>query len=376
MELLRSLSNRFSPALNKARRGDIGVDIGLSALHFVQLGRGADQQFHLHARASAPIDGGYESLSASPQKIRELIRLLLKKAPFSGRRAVVAMPAGQFRTMSINYRPRNQQSDEEAIAQLMTERLDGPLHDYVIDCIPVRSTARDAEKLAIVAVSRREEVMNLLESLHSAGLTVEALEIAPVALRRLANVVTSGPSDMTLMLNTGRQRSYLTLLSGRRLLLDQPLDFGESMLIDTLSSELDLAPDQAMDLLRRTGLHPGSGQLLVGHHEGETGIFNTLLEILRPHFTRLVDQTDQAFMYAAAQTRGGGDARIMLLGALARWPGCDRVLAAMTHLPVTVMPSEMSSFAPFAEGELTTGEPHPEYAVASGLALRGLIDEQ
>lgn len=376
MELLRRLSNRFTPALNKARRGGIGVDICLSAIHFVQLERAADGSVSLRARASTPIAGGYDELRSSPQRWRELIRDALGQGRFSGRTSVVAMPAGKFRTMSINYRPRAQQSDEEAIAQLMEERLGGPLQDYVIDCIPVRANARDAEKLAIVAVSRRDDVMELLECFRAGGLAVEALEIAPVALRRLANVVAPGPSDMTLILNTGRRRSYLTLLSGRRLLLDQPLDFGESLLVDALATELDLGADQARDLLRRTGLHPGDGQLQDGHCEGETGIFNTLLEILRPHFLKLVDQTDQAFMYAAAQTRGGGDARIMLLGALARWPGCDKVLSAMTHLPVTLMPSETTSFAPFAAGEVASADAHPEYAVASGLALRGLIDER
>ncbi len=167
----------------------------------------------------------------------------------------------------------------------------------------------------------------------------------------------------------------MTLLSGRRLLLDQPLEFGETRLIQALCNALELDFEQARDLVLRTGLHSGATEPLAGHHEGETGIFNTLLEILRPQFLTLVDQTDQAFMYAAAQTRGGGDARIILLGALARWPGCDRVLSSLTHLPVSVLPGGPNSFvAPDTPARHIAAQ-RPEYAVACGLALRGLVDD-
>lgn len=347
----------------------------MSALHFVQLGRSVNDDIYLHARASLPIEGGYEALRASPNNLRACVRELLSRGPFQGRRAVVAMPAGLFRTMSVNYRTKPDQSEAQAISELMTERLDGPLHDYVLDYIPVRATARDAEKLAIVAVSRRDDVMALLSAFHRAGLRVEALEIAPVALRRLANTLSTKPSDMTLIINTGRHRSYMTLLSGRRLLLDQALEFGETGLIQALCDALELDFDQARDLVMRTGLHSGAAAPLDGHHEGETGIFNTLLEILRPQFLALVDQTDRAFMYAAAQTRGGGDARIILLGALARWPGCDRILSNLTHLPVSILPGGPDSFvAPDAPARHIPAN-RPEYAVASGLALRGLADD-
>ena len=376
MQVLRRLSERFAPVTTRNRRGGIGLELSQSALHLVQLGKRPDQSLFLHARASVPFPIATLTESGGRRALREALRTAREQGPFKGRHAVVAMPAGQFRTMSVNYRLPSDQLEDQTIAQIMNERLDGPLSDYVIDYIPVRANARDAEKLAIVAVSRRDDVMRLLGALHDAGLFVDALEIAPVALRRLANTVNSDVTDMTMILNTGQRRTYLTLLSGRRLLLDQAIEIGEIHLVETLADALDLEPTQARDLLLRTGLHPGATNHWDGHHEGETGIFNTLLEILRPKFLELVDQTDQAFMYAAAQTRGGGDARILFLGAMARWPGCDEVISGMTQLPVIKLPDAGAPFPDVGGDAPQTGNARAEYAVASGLALRGLIDGQ
>ena len=73
--------------------------------------------------------------------------------------------------------PSPSRSDDEVIAQKMLERLDGDITDYVMDYIPVRAEARDAEKLAIVAISKRAEVTAFLQSMRAAQLDVDALEI-------------------------------------------------------------------------------------------------------------------------------------------------------------------------------------------------------
>jgi Tfp pilus assembly PilM family ATPase len=132
----------------------------------------------------------------------------------------------------------------------------------------------------------------------------------------------------------------------------------------------------AREIVMRTGLHPHCGIRMTGHRQGETGIFNTLLEILKPELLHLVEEIDRAFMYAAAQARGGGETRICLLGSLARWPGVDRVLAELLNLPLSALANPLAPFGAdepaFAE-QASTAE--PEFAVATGLALRGLVDD-
>ncbi len=377
MNALQQLATRLRPPLSRTRRGAIGIDLSLTRLHMVQFSKLRDGRISLHAQASLKYPESRDELLANAKNLKAFIHRGLAANGFSGRSVVLGMPSGTFRTISVNYRPQSQLSDDQVIAKLMAERLDGAISDYVLDYIPVRSEARDAEKLAIVAVSPRSEVTAFLDNMRNAGLEVSALEISPVAIRRLTTALPSETTDMVLILNTGVNRSYLTMLSGRRLLLDQPIEFCESRLLAALSRTLDISEESARNMVLRVGLDPGTERMPGDHREGETGIFNTLLEILKPEFMRLIEETDRAFMYAAAQARGGGDAKIYLFGSLARWEGADRLMARMTHLPVTTLPNPLSAFGNTGsdpDHQLALSE--PEYAVAAGLALRGLVTDE
>ena len=165
--------------------GAIGVDVSLSCLHLVQLAKDIDGSIRVVGRASVAHPCDRAQLLASGPLLKKQMAIALKQGRFKGRRAVLAMPASEFRTISVNYRTPQGASDDQAIMSLMKERLDGSLSDYVIDYIPVRAQARDAEKLAIVAVSSRESVVRYLDVMRSTGLEVDALEIGPVAVCRL-----------------------------------------------------------------------------------------------------------------------------------------------------------------------------------------------
>lgn len=369
MSAVAALLGRLRPRPLRARHGSIGLDFALDALHMVQLERTVDGERRVSARASCRYPGSREALLADHRALRQVIGSALRSGGFDGRRVVAAMPSGNFRTLSLHYRSRGGTADGQVIADEMRERIDGELDDYVLDYLPIRSQAQDGEKLALVALSPRRSVMEMIESLNGAGLTVETLEIGPVAIRRLINASPDGGSQMTLILNTGRTASYLTMLAGRRLLLDKSVAFCEQRLLNALTRALDIDEDAVRAMVHRTGLHAGCGFTQRDHHEGETGIFNTLLEILKTEFLDLIEEIDRAFLYAAAQMRGGGEARICLLGALTRWPGTDRVLADLSHLPVTTHANPLLF--------CTDGAPDgaPELAVACGLALKGLSDD-
>lgn len=373
----QQLAARLTPPLLRPKRGPIGVDLSLTRLHMVQFAKTSSGNVGLHAKMSLEYPDSREALLANPRQLKKLVDRGLSEGGFEGRKVVLGMPSDAFRTMSVNYRPQANVSDDQVVLRLMEERLDGAIDDYVIDYIPVRAEARDAEKLAIVAVSPRQRVTSFLDTMRAAGLAVDALEIGPVAIRRLTTALPTTTNGMILIINTGVSRSYLTMLSGRRLLMDKPIDFSQKRLLAALCRTLDITEPSALNMVERAGLHPASMGLPRDHREGETGIYNTLLEILKPEFLRLVEETDRAFMYAAAQARGGGDAVIYLLGSLARWGGADRILSSMTRLPVTTMPNPLQAFGDSeCSNEYGHASAEPEFAVASGLALRGLVDDE
>lgn len=131
----------------------------------------------------------------------------------------------------------------------------------------------------------------------------------------------------------------------------------------------------ARDLVSRTGLRargtaePESASSDVLGDDAD--LADTVSEILKPQFLKLVEEIKRVCLYAAAETRGGTVSQVYLLGSVARWPGSDRLLSSMTNMRVEKIPNPLA----LLRGEpqaVPSVAPAPEVAVATGLALRGM----
>jgi Tfp pilus assembly PilM family ATPase len=316
--------------------------------------------------ASVPLPPGDDVLE-SPKRFGLLLRKALTSGGFKNRRVVTAMPHGKVRIHSVTYRPTRERSAADEILSLMQERLDGPLTDHVVDFLPVRDGTADGERLALVAVSARADVLSYLELLRRTGLEVAALEVGPAAIRRLVCAMAPGRDlENVLVINAGDRASFMTMISGRRLLFDQEIDFGERKLIELVATSLDMPEHIVRDVVTKGALHAASTP---GSPEGD--LANAIVEILRPELKRLIAEVERGFLYAASESRGGGTRRVHLVGSLARWPGADRQLAALSRMPVTI-PDPFAVLAPDAR-RVVPAHAVPEIAVATGLALRGIV---
>lgn len=343
--------------------GPIGIDFALEAMHLMQLSSGPDQSRRLRARATIAYDDSREAVLNDATVFHDHLRRALSMDGFRGRKAVVAVPSGMFRTVSINYTASNG-NDDSAILKKMRDRVDGDLQDFVIDYMPVKSCAKINEKLALVAISDKQRILQFLKFFEGAKVSVDALEIGPLAICRLVGAMSSvSNNENVLVVNSGRQASYLTLLSGSDLLFDQQIGFGELEIIGQVSDALDMSEEMTRDLIWRQGLRSATTPAIVG----DSGVFETLSEIVRPQFSRLAEEIKRVCLYAAAETRGGAVSNVFLLGGIARWPGADTLLGRLVDVSVSKIPDPL---APLTIAENSESGAAPEMAVATGLALR------
>ncbi len=356
--------------------GAIGLECSLEQLHFVQLESGARDSIRVRARASVPYDGGPKDLLESPKSLRALVQQALKTDKFSGRKVVSALPSGELRIMSLSYHVNPGQGDAGAILKLMQDRLDGDMADYVIDYLPVRSADRSDQRTALVAIARREMVISYLEAMRRAGLEVTRLEISPVAIRRLvAAMAPAGQRENVLVINFGSTSSYLTIISGQRLLFDQQIQFGERKLVEQVGAALDMSEGQARELVSAHGLDPAASSDHAAAQVTGVDVARTLMEIVKPIFLQVVDEINRALIYMASETHGESLDRVYLLGSVARWRGADTLLNKLLVLPVETIPNPHKVFLrPGSPEAVSEDDAVPETAVATGLALHGLSD--
>jgi type IV pilus assembly protein PilM len=375
MGAFATVVQRFQPERNAQRVGLIGLECALNAIHLVQLAVDDDGNIHPHASTSLPAPRPREELLADVSGFRSLIREALSRDRFRGRAIVTTLPADGLRIIPLTYSASSDRPDAAAILEAMGDRLEGPLADYVIDYLPVRPEQGAGERMAIVASARRDFVIRHLELLRKCGLETRHLEIGPAAIRRLVSAVNApGQYRNVLAINCGRTSSYLTVISGARLLFDQEVRFGEARLLELLANRLDMQEEQVREVVRSNGLDrhvaatPGTAEL----SNAETAA--TLQEIVKPEFLRLAEEISRILVYAASQSRGEAVSRIYLFGSLARWRGADTLLGQLVKLDVQTIPNPLQVFHQ-AGKEATGGPPaEPEIAVATGLALHGLLE--
>lgn len=370
MFVLKQIFDKTKIASKHNNIGPIGLELAMEKIHLVQLQREPSGKIHFRAKTSLPYSGSRDDLLASPKTMKALLKKALNSKPFSGRNIVTLMPTTDVRIMSVTYQVNKGQKEEEALLKLMANRIQGELSDYVIDYIPVRGKSSDEERLAVVAFAKRDRVISYLEALRKAGMNVDALEIGPSAIKRLISTISTAEDDENiLVINFGFKKSYITLISGRRLLFDQEVDFGEEELLNQLSVLLDVSMEMARDLICKHGLYPNAD------NESESGIDfpESINEILKPMFMKLAREINRALIYTASETRGEPVKQVYLLGSIARWQGADKMLNLLVNIPVAI-PNTLMMFESDTDSDSSQhADKVSEIAVATGLALRGVI---
>ena len=369
---------RRRPEPGSIAKGPIGVHFTQEHLHLVQLEKLGDGRIDLCSHEFVAYPGSRADLMASPAAIRKLVRRVMRAGNFRGRKVVSAMPPEQVRVMSVSYPASASDSAANSIAKLMADRVDGSLTDYVIDYVPIRMSLHDGDRLALVAVSRIEHANYYLDSLSSAGLHVDFLEIGPLSIKRL---ITFGPAadqrDHVFVVNVGQTTSNVTTISGERLLADQRIQFGEELILGAIGSSLDLATSVARDLVLTNGLNPRQKNAGFADSNLDIGIAATLVEIVRPAFLKLVREIDRAFLFADSESHGDGRKKIIIVGGIAHWPGAATLLGSLTKVPVECLGRDHMPFVGSSSDLANMSDQQAgEMSTAVGLALRGMSDHE
>lgn len=353
----------------ETRFGVIGLDFGPEGLHLVQL-REEEGRSVLHAGCSVPYPVERAELGRLPRRaLRNFFATALKAGGFAGRRVVLPAPRERVKLHVTNYELPEGRSEAEVILGMVRERYGPEAAGSVVDFVPMRTAGgQKGEQSALVAVANQQEITRDLRFLAETGLEIEAIEVAPLAIHRLvAWGARQNLAQDVLVIHCGAEKSDLTVLWGRRLILYREIDFGESMLVEALSRALDVSNSEAAAMLHEHGLPSDSDEKPEdGDRIGE--IRSTLLEILRPSFTALAEQVDRALVYTASRSHGSVVEHVHLSGRLANWPGADQLLDDLLSIPVSVLDARQIL--------ATEGSPPPEcgvgIALAAGCSLRGI----
>lgn len=344
--------------------GPVGVDIDTDGMRLAQF-RNSSDNIELIASAFVPLSTEERH---SPEHLRTLIKNALRQNGFIGREVVTSLRPENVKILMLSFMRQADKQDEELIVQRIAERIDDDISKYVIDYMMVRpDIGNENERSVLVALADHDEVVSYLELLRKAGLTVKLLEIEPTAVRRLVTFKHENQTSVNLMtISMGCNQTYITVLSGRRLIYVRDIDFGEVQLVKLLCKELDINEHDA-----RTLLTSGDNNAIYSS-DAELGapVTVALYSVLKPLFMELVEDINRALIYAASETRGVPVSHVYLTNQVATWHGIDRFINTLIEVPVSVL----MPFEGLAAAQEPNDIPDPRNAVVAGLALHGMTE--
>ena len=363
----------------RPRYGPIGFEISHEKLHMVQI-ETQSEKMGVRAAASLPFSGGRSALLGDAERLGQMVKRVLREHPFVGRRVVSPVPSDYLKLAMVSYTVEDPAQESRILLASALERVGGNADEWVVDYLPIRpSSASEQQRVALVAMIKRDDQHWFTACLEKTGVEVEALEIGPVAMRRL---VASQPATSNfpnvLVINFARTSSYLTVFSGDRLLMDRGVSFNEQDAARSVAQSLEVSEDEAIELLYRYGVSRESERevSMVGNGDFEVGdisIGHTIRDILNPQLMDLQADVRKALIYVASQFRGASVDRVYLLGSAARWPGTQALFSSLLNLDTEVLNAFKGFDVVPGASAMERLDPIAGVATATGCALRGLL---
>lgn len=325
-----------------------GIDIGSRSLKGVRLAhtrRGVqllDAAIYEFPDEKISLSEGISVLlGESLSKVRAAIH-------FSGRVSPVIRP------LSLPVMPKKEL--EEVVRWEARKLTPLPQEETVVDFLIMgeREEQQVRKYEIVVIVVEKAALVEQLQHLKDSGLTVTAVDVAPMALLNTARLHYSGdlPGNL-LYVDIGAQRMEINILKGGVIRFTRQVLMGGDTITSTLVQALGLAFNEAEQRKRQEGITSGGSSR------------SPILE----QIDRFIVEIQRSVDYYRAQSRETGVDRILLMGGMTLLPGFLEYFSSFFDAPVEIEDpfSKMDYSDP---GVAVLKDMAPRFSLAVGLALR------
>lgn len=340
----------------------LGIDVSMSSVKVVELGRNRAGVLVLERCALEPIEKGWitDGNIEKFDEVADAVRRAVRKCGSRTKQAAFALPASAVITKKIIL-PQGL-SDAELEIQVESEAnqyipfsLDEVSLDfYVIG--PSEASAGDVEVL--IAASRKEKVQDRQGLAEAAGLKPVIVDIESYASRmaaaRLAEYLPNKGQDALIALfEVGAQATSMQVICNSEVLYERDQAFGGGQLTQMIARHYGFSTDEA-ELKKRTGDLPD----------------DYLQAVLRPFTVSMAQELSRALQFFFTSTPHNRIDHILLAGGTAALQGLSDEVTEQTSFACRVA-------NPFQEMEMGAGvhvskmsREATSYLTATGLALR------
>lgn len=331
----------------------VGIDIGSTQIKAVEV-EVRNKQPQVLKAAIVPLKNSI--VSESDTDLAEIAQTLKQGLRETGIRldtVAISLLESQVFTRIIETPALSEKELNQALQWEAERYIPLPLNEVSMDSTIINKYEGKMEVLLVASPTRLIEKYSSLYS--KAGIRIDAIENEALSILRIYQE----PNINSVLLDIGGSATNVYVLHGEHLSLVRPISMGGNALTKALSTELNLAINQAEEYKRTYGLDP---------QQMEGKIASILSQLIEP----LVVEVTGSMTYFKERYPQDVISRVILVGGGSLLPGLPAFLQNRIQIETVVgnpwlkHPAEQGVVSQFRGFESL-------FSVATGLAIRDLI---
>ena len=356
----------FPFKIKKAPKGFLGIDIGTSSIKVVELSRKGQvlKLVNYGEVKTASLQGApfriveKDGLLLSNREIAAAIKVILKEAGIQSREVNLSIPDFSSFFTTFGLPPMSQKELESAVRYEARSYIPLPLSEITLDWMVIEGKTANKTKapLEILVVAIPNEVINQYQEIAAlSGVQIKSLEAEVFALCRS---LAKNKKKIIAVIDLGARSTTCNILENGTLKLSHSFNISGNELTEILSRSLGVDYEKAEDLKKNLGL--------VGQEGDGQSIRETLLPLIDSVSTEI-----KKIFQNYSQRESKEIEEIILAGGATLLPGLKEYFSEELNKKVELAnPFSQIEFPPLLEEILK--QMGPSYAIAVGLAMRGL----
>lgn len=355
-----------------------GIDIGQSALKALRCRPHESDEGRLVVEAFDYVE--YPKLLSQPdadpaELVAEAIETFLSRNELKGDQVAMSVPGQAGLARFIKLPPVEAKKIPDIVKYEARQQIPFQLEDVVWDYQPLAGGSQDEgfaleTEIGLFAM-KRDQVARSLEPLQKAGVEIDVIQLAPLALYNYACFDRMGdlsetpfdpanPPPSMVLLSLGVDTTDLVITNGFRV-WQRSIQIGGSHFTKALTKELKLTFAKAEHLKKNAA-----------KAEDPKAVF----QAMRPVFSDLVAELQRSIGFFTSNNKGAELSEVIAMGNAMKLPGLQRYLTQNLDIPVKMA----DEFEALAGGSVTAQPVFQQnrlaYPVAYGLCVQALDRSQ
>jgi len=321
----------------RAQIQPIGVDIGHDSVKMLQV-EAVGSSLEVTASAKMPLPASvHGDPSSRVPAAAELIRHMLRQHPFRGRNIVATLPREivHMKNLRLPHMPAAELPavvgfEARNVFPFDTEKA----KVHYLAAGEVRQGAEVRQEVILLA-ARDEEVNNVVEQLHHAGVVIQSLDVEACALyRSLERFIRrkEDENDVNVLVDVGVRRSQVIIGRGRDISFIKSIDLGGFHFHEAVSRKLGISLQEA-EALRRRLVESGEPPDAAARRDP---VRQAVFDATRTPMQELGREISLCLRYHSVTFRGHRPTKLRLLGGEACDPQLQSLLNSALVIPVEV----------------------------------------